>query len=420
MTSAPRRYTAAWVLPFEGPPISNGAVLVASDGRIAAVGSEAEVPAPPGNSSTPLGPHHVLLPGFINTHTHLELTGFDTGAPESDFNEWIRRIIALKAARSPGDFLSAATQGVQDCWSQGVTTVADTGDTGSVIAALAKLGGSGICYHEVFGPHPDHAETQFAAWSARIEQLTELVNDRVRLGVSPHAPYSVSGPLYRQVAEFAAQRGLPVAVHLAESLAESQLIERGEGGFARAWQGRGIPLPQTGGRTPVQWLDHHGVLTSATLCIHMVRADGGDLDLVARRRSAIAHCPRSNRRHGHGSAPLPEMLKRGIRIGVGTDSVASVSPLDLLAEARAAQDLGGLTADQALSLVTTSAASALGLESEIGSLTAGKWADLVAFDLGGPVDAAQLAGTVLTRGGAAVRLTVVGGREVFVSRESED
>lgn len=418
MRPAPRRYTAPWVLPFEGPPVSEGAVLVGPDGRIAAVGPATEVAAPPDIEFTRLGPHHVLLPGFINCHTHLELTGLDSDATDLDFNDWIRRIIALKAARSAGDFRTAAIQGIRDCWAQGVTTVADTGDSGSVIGALAELGGSGVCYHEIFGPHPDQAETQFGAWLVRLEQLGKLVNERVRLGVSPHAPYSVSGPLYRRVAELAAQRGLPVAVHLAESEAESELIERGEGGFARAWQGRGIPLPDSAGKTPVQWLDHHGVLTPATLCIHMVRANSDDLDLVTRRGSAIAHCPRSNRRHGHGTAPLTAILKRRIRVGVGTDSVASVSPLDLLAEARAARDLGSLNAHQALSLVTTSAASALGLESEIGSLTTGKWADFVAVDLGGPVDAAQLADTVLTRGSEAVCLTVVGGREVYRRPES--
>lgn len=415
MTLVPRRYTAPWVMPCEGPPIPDGAVLVDQHGIIAAVGPDKEIPNPPGIASTPLGPGTALLPGLINTHTHLELTGFETAAPETDFNDWIRRIIAIKAERSAEDFLAAAKQGVRDCWAQGVTTVADTGDSGSVIAALAELGGSGICYHEVFGPHPDLAEVQFNAWTARVDELGRLVNERVRLGVSPHAPYSVSGPLYRRVAEFAARRGYPIAVHLAESEAESQLIQRGEGGFARAWEGRGIPLPDTGGRTPVEWLEQHGVLSSRTLCIHMIRVTDSDLDLVARRRSSIAHCPRSNRRHGHGVAQLGPMLKRGIRIGVGTDSAASVSPLDLLAEVREARELASLTAGQALALVTTSAASALGLDTEIGSLTPGKRADFAVFDLGGPVDASGLADTVVTRGSAAVCQTFVGGKQVFTA-----
>jgi cytosine/adenosine deaminase-related metal-dependent hydrolase len=413
MIPLPRRYTASWVLPFEGPPIANGAVLLDASGRIAAIGPDREVPAPSGIDQVRLAPTWVLLPGFINTHTHLELTGLDGGAPEAGFPDWIRQIIALKAGRSPSDFLAAARQGIRDGWSQGVTTIADTGDSGAVIAALAEMGASGICYHEVFGPHPAQAETQFHSWVERLGQLREHVSARVRLGASPHAPYSVSGSLYRLVATHATRHGLPLAVHLAESEDESLLLERGTGGFAKAWEERKIPLPEWAGRSPVQWLDHHGVLTPSTLCIHMVRAGDGDLDLVARRGAAVAHCPRSNRRHGHGSAPLAAMLARGLRVGAGTDSVASVCPMDLLAEVRTARELGGLSAEDALGLVTISAARALGLETEIGSLAPGKWGDLAACDLGGPVDAARLADTVLSRGSSAVRLTVVGGSKVF-------
>jgi 5-methylthioadenosine/S-adenosylhomocysteine deaminase len=150
----------------------------------------------------------------------------------------------------------------------------------------------------------------------------------------------------------------------------------------------------------------------------MVRTTSDDLDLIARRGSAIAHCPRSNRRHEHGDAPLAEMLSRGLRVGVGTDSVASVAPFDLLAEVGIARKLGRLSAEAALGLITLGAAGALGLDREIGSISPGKWGDLVALDLAGPVDAAKLADTLLTRGNAAVRLTVVGGREVFSRQPS--
>ena len=412
MNVPPRRYTASWVLPCEGPPIEHGAVLVDRTGRIAAVGRDVEVPDPPGTEAVRLD-GVALLPGLINTHTHLELTGLDGLAPEADFADWIRRIIALKAARAPAEVLAAARQGIRDGWASGVTTIADTGDSGAVIQALAELGGSGIAYHEVFGPDPAQADTQFTAWAARLEDLIPFTSERVWLGASPHAPYSVSGPLYQRVAAFARARGLPLAVHVAEGLDESLLLERGEGAFARAWEGRGIPRPPLPGRTPLAWLDQHGVLGETTLCIHVVRAGPGDLDRLAERRAAVAHCPRSNRRHGHGIAPLRSMLERGLRVGVGTDSVASVSPLDLMAEAREARAIGGLSAEEALQLMTRGAARALGLDSQVGTLAVGKWADLAALQLPGPVDAGQLPDTLLSLGREAVRLTVLGGREVF-------
>jgi 5-methylthioadenosine/S-adenosylhomocysteine deaminase len=412
---AARRYQARWLVPIEGPPVQQGAVLIGGDGRIVAVGEAAQVPSPPGAVAVDLG-EAAILPGLVNAHTHLELTGFEGQNDEPDFPAWIRRIIALKAGRRPEDYLAAARQGLRDCWAAGITTVADTGDSGAAIAALAALGGSGIAYHEVFGPEPDRAEASFAALVRAVERLRDFEGPRVRLGVSPHAPYSVSGPLYRRVAAWAREQGLPVAVHLAESQEEVALLERGTGGFARAWQGRGIPLPDAG-CSPVAWLDRHGVLGPATLCIHMVQAGPADLDLVAARGAAIAHCPRSNRRHGHGTAPLGAMLARGLRVGLGTDSVASVAPLDLLAELTAARRLGGLAAEQALRLATLGAAEALGLGAEIGSLRAGKWGDLAAFRLPGPVDAGRVADTLVSRTRADVMLTVLGGREVWRAGE---
>jgi 5-methylthioadenosine/S-adenosylhomocysteine deaminase len=165
----------------------------------------------------------------------------------------------------------------------------------------------------------------------------------------------------------------------------------------------------------VAWLEELGVLGPRTLCIHAVRASDGDLALLARRGAAIAHCPRSNARHGHGAAPLGAMLKRRIRVGLGTDSVASVGPLDLLAEARAARGLAPLDEAAALRLATLDGARALGLEQELGSLTRGKWGDLAVFRLPGSVDAARLAHTLLTPGSSHPSATFLAGREVWRS-----
>lgn len=412
MSGAARRYAAPWVLPVESPPIANGAVLIAEDGRLSAVGADDAVPSPPGVVAVRLH-GAALLPGLVNTHTHLELTGFDGLLPQDDFPSWIRGVIRLKAARSSGDFLAAARQGIRDCWAGGVTTVADTGDSGAAAEALCELGGSGIAYHEVFGPHPDQATAALEGGVRRLEELGRFAGSRVRLGISPHAPYSVSGALFRLVADYASRHSLPVAVHVAESADESRLLADRSGGFAEAWMERGIPLPAGAGCTPVAWLERHGVLGGRTLCIHVVRATEADLDTLSGSGTAVAHCPRSNHRHGHGVAPLRGLLARGVRVGVGTDSVASVSPLDLLAEARAARQIASLDAEQALRLITTDAARALGLQHECGSLVPGKWADLVAMDLPGTVDASRLPDTLLTRPPQAVRLTVLGGREVY-------
>lgn len=405
-----RRLAARWVLPVAGPPIAWGAVLLGPDGRVEAVGPNAAVPRPPGLPGEDFA-DAILLPGLVNTHTHLELTGLDLGRPESDFGDWIGRVRGIKETRSPDEFLAAARLGLADCYAAGVTTVADTGDSGAVIRAMAEAGASGTAYQEVFGPHPAQLADSLAGLRVRVDQAARFAAGRVRLGLSPHAPYTVSGALYTAVAAWAARDGLPVAVHVAESRAESELLQTGSGRFADAWRRRGIPLPPAPGRSPVEWLDRHGVLAERTLCIHAVQSGAADLELLALRGCAVAHCPLSNAAHGHGAAPLAGFLSRGIRVGLGTDSVLSVPRLDLLAEARAARALAGLDAESALALCTIGGASALGLDGEIGSLEVGKWGDCLvlraASDTGSPAE------RVLESGPGDVIATFVGGRNVY-------
>jgi cytosine/adenosine deaminase-related metal-dependent hydrolase len=406
-----RRLSARWVLPIEGPPLERGAVLLGADGRIVAVGPDPLVMRPAGVPAEDFG-DSVLLPGLINTHTHLELTDMAGGPPEPDFAGWIRRLRAAKAVLPPDAFLAAAHRGLADCWAAGVTTVADTGDSGAVVQALAEAGGSGIAYQEVFGPHPEQCKESLSGLQDRVEASARFAVGRVRLGVSPHAPYTVSGALFRATAEWARVMDLPLAVHLAESRAESALLARGQGAFADAWRLRGIPMPAPLGRTPVEWLDDHGVLSARTLCIHVVQATGLDIGRLANAGAAVALCPLSNRAHGHGAAPLAALLAGRVRIGLGTDSVVSVGALDLLAEARAARSLAGLGAARALALCTLDAARALRLESEIGSLRAGKWGDCVVIQRPDHLEAAPEE-MVLASGPRDVLATFVGGRDVY-------
>jgi 5-methylthioadenosine/S-adenosylhomocysteine deaminase len=407
-----RRLSARWLLPIEAPPVERGAVLLGPDGRIAAVGPEARVPRPADVPAEDFG-DALLLPGLINTHTHLELTGMGGDPPEPEFAAWIRRLREAKAALAAETFLSAARRGLADCWAAGVTTVADTGDSGAVVQALAEAGGSGIAYQEVFGPHPGQCDESLRGLQDRVEALSRVAAGRVRLGVSPHAPYTVSGPLYRATAAWAMANALPIAVHLAESPAESALLSSATGSFAEAWRRRGIPMPSPLGHSPIQWLDEHGVLSERTLCIHVVQATGLDIGRLANAGAAVAHCPLSNRRHGHGEAPLAALLAARVRVGVGTDSVVSVGELDLLADARAARSLAGLDAAQALALCTLGAARALGLDAEIGGLRVGKWGDCVVIRC--PSAGARHAPeeVALASGPRDVLATLVGGRDVY-------
>ncbi len=411
------RLSAGWVLPVGAEPIPQAAVLIDPEGRIARVGPDLEVPRPAGVPEVAV-PEAAIVPGLINTHTHLELTGLAGQVEDDDFTTWIRRLRELKALQTPDAFLAAARAGLRDCWATGVTMIADTGDSGATIQALHELGGSGVVYHEVFGPHPNQCAASLAALQRRVAELGRFTSPRVRLGVSPHAPYTVSGPLYQATAAWARAEGLPLAVHLAESPAESALIAEAAGPFAEAWERRGIPRPALPGRSPVAWLEQHGVLGADTLCIHVVQVDGADIATLARAGAAVAHCPLSNRRHGHGDAPLTQLRAAGLRVGIGTDSVVSVGRLDLLAEVRAARHLAELSAEAALELATLAGARALGLEDEIGSVVPGKWGDLTVIRIGPATAAGAAVERVLQSESEDVVATYIGGRQAYRNTRS--
>jgi cytosine/adenosine deaminase-related metal-dependent hydrolase len=376
------RYHARWVLPITQPPIENGTV-VEQDGRITYVGTRAG--APPGDDYE-LG-DAILLPGLVNTHTHLELTAMRGFLEDLDFADWIDK---LRQSRNetldPQMLLDSAKFGIIEGLEAGITTFADTCSSGVVMDAMIELGVRGVMYQEVFAPDPTRCDAAIEELTRLLDRLAPRQTDLVSLGVSPHAPYTVSDPLYDAASKLAVKRKLPLAMHIAESAAEEDLVVRGEGPFADRWRKRGIEVKKRA-RSPVELLEKHNVLQPGALLIHCVRVDDVDITTIARHGCAVAHCPASNAKFGHGVAPLLPLLAAGISVGIGSDSVASNNRMDILDEARLAvlthravtrrHDAFG--AHQALALATLGGASALGLDDKIGSLETGKDADLAAF-----------------------------------------
>ena len=345
-------------------------------------------------------PDGELISGLVNCHTHLELTHLGGGGKhdEPEFLKWIRRIRELKDATTPEAFYEAAVAGVRECWASGVTCIAETGSTGAVMQALHDLGGRGIVFQEVFGPDPAKCASSIADLETSILQLRRLATSQLSVGVSPHAPYSVSAELYEEVAAYARREQLPIAVHVAESPDETALVHDGAGPFAEALRARGIAV-QPHFLSPVAYLATLGVIGRGTLCIHCVQVDAADIKLLRTTEATVAHCPLSNRAHRHGVAPLREMRDAGLAVGLGTDSVVSVGELDLWAEAAAA----GFGGEAVLRALTIEGARALSWDREIGSLEVGKAGDLAVFS------SAALGRPSRPR---AAQLTVVRGRIV--------
>jgi cytosine/adenosine deaminase-related metal-dependent hydrolase len=412
-----KHYHARWVLPISSAPVRDATVIV-QDGRIAYVG--ARRPATDPRNNVDLG-DALLMPGLVNAHCHLELTAMRGFLDGLSFREWILRLtMARRAVLTPEMLLDSARLGVVEGLLHGVTTFADTGDTGTGFEAMLEQGVRGICYRETFGPDPKQCAESIAALSRSAAEMRERETALVRVGVSPHAPYTVSDDLFRATASLAREHGYPVAVHIAESGVETSLVTQASGPFADGLRSRGIPV-EPRGRTPIALLDSLGVLDLKPLLIHCIRVDAMDIATIASHDAAVAHCPASNAKLGHGTAPLALMRAAGIRVGLGTDSVASNDRMDMLDEARIAALFANaretrhdaLSAMAALELATMGSARALGLDAEVGSLEVGKAADLAAFrisphraPLHDPVAAA-----IYALAGAPASLVVIAGVE---------
>ncbi|HEX8191103.1 MAG TPA: amidohydrolase family protein [Pyrinomonadaceae bacterium] len=422
-------YCARWVLPITSGPIRDGAVAVEGT-RIAGVGARAVVSERfPSAEVLELG-EAALLPGFVNCHTHLELTamrGF-LEPEEGDFFAWLRKVTVSRNERMTAeDLYVSAAWGAVEAARAGVTCVGDAGDSAvTTMRALRDAGLRGVVYQEAFGPDERLAAEQFDQARAKSERLRAGETPLVTLGLSPHSPYSVSPPLLRMLARYAVEERLPLMIHAAESEAEQALMLEGGGIFAAAYALRGFAFdsPRT---TTVRHLADTGVLDARPTLAHCVRVDGGDIELIRRHGAGVAHCPKSNAKLGHGRAPLAAMLEAGVSVGLGSDSVASNNVCDLLEESRfallasraASETVGGgrmPDANDALRLATHGGASAMSMQGVTGSLREGLEADLVAVRL----DAAHqtptydpAASLVFSSSGRDVLLTVVAGREVF-------
>ena len=416
-------YSARWVLPVAAPPIEDGAVAVEGQ-HIVGVGRRAEIVQRFPEFCVVLLGEAVILPGLVNTHTHLELTALRgyLENEEPDFFAWLRKLTLARLERmTPDDIRVSAMWGACEAVRAGITCVGDASDSAMMsMLALRDVGLRGVVYQESFGPDARLANENFEKLKSKVDELRGVENELVRAGVSPHSPYTVCAPQLEMIAELAHAERLPVMMHAAESEAEDQLLRTGCGPFAEGLARRSIEW-QAPAVSTIQYLKQIGILDTRPLLAHCIRVDDADIETLRSSGATVAHCPKSNAKLGHGRAPFAKFLDAGIAVGLGSDSVASNNTCDILEEARFATLVSRaagmrITAEDALKAATFG-----------GALREGAPADLTVVSLSGVHQVPNhdpVATLIFASSGRDVVLTVVAGNEVYrdgrVSNVDED
>ncbi len=402
-------FAAGLVLPVSAPPIRDGAVLI-EDGRIAAVGPLAEIGRDSAGVEVRYFPRHAITPGAVNAHAHL---GFRRGdAPAGGpFSTWLKELIS-KLPEKEAWTAEAAANSAREALEAGTTFMAESSPYGECLPQLAASSMAGTVFAEFFpGDFPgSEPQERVDAIFEKARALREGLPPRVDCRVSVHSPYTVDPQSGALAARRAREEGSVLAIHLQESPEEVEFVRDGTGPltgiFGRNdWGGTGV--------SPVRYFEEIGVLGPNVIAAHLATGvSEEDIGALARTGVAAAHCPRSNEYLDCGVSPVPEMLRRGIRVGMGTDGLWSSPSMNLFEETLFAVKLHGTSGKWGLELATLGGARALGVDGETGSLETGKWADLAIVEAapnGGDPEIAVLEAAA----GGGVVATVVGGEPVY-------
>ena len=377
MTPVDLRLDAGYVLPVEPARTLRDHALIVDKGRIVAVAPQAEADRGYAPRERVTLPHHVLMPGLVNAHTHAAMSLFRGIADDLPLARWLEDHIWPREARS------VAPEFVYD---------------GVRLAAAEMLKGGITCCNDMYF-FPDAAArayletgmramlglpvldfpTPYAADPDGYLQAGLAVRDacrheaRLAFALAPHAPYTVGDAAFEKIVMYARQLDLPIQTHVAETAHE----------VAESRERYGV--------TPLARLHRLGATGPGFIAIHGVHLTSDDIGILATHGGHVVHCPASNMKLGSGVAPVAELVASGVNIALGTDGAASNNRLDLFGEMRLATllakvqtgDAAALPAEDAIRAATLGGARALGLDGALGSLEAGKDADVVAVDLSG-------------------------------------
>lgn len=376
------RFKARWIFPVSGSPIQNGMIEV-QNRIITAMVPQSDA------SAIDLG-SVALIPGLINAHTHLEFSDLQAPVqPAEPFTSWIQALVAVRRGR-PADNASIQA-GLKECLANGTTAVGEIAtqswptSTYQILDAQTAI--QSVVFREILGLRADQIQTQFqiaSDWLSGNPTDSSIQSPHVIRGLSPHAPYSVHPDLYRQLTRLAADRHAPVAVHLAETPAELELLRDGTGEFVRMLEKFGVWDDQIIPRHS-RPLDYLTPLENVpkSLVIHGNYLSDVEIDWISQHpQVSVVYCPRTHAFFGHPPHAWQTMLARGINVAIGTDSRGSNPDLSTWKElCFLRSQFPGISPAILLKLGTLNGARALGLDQVTGSLEVGKRANLTMIHL---------------------------------------
>ena len=348
----------------------------------------------------------VVTAGLVNAHAHLDLTGFAGRLPrDAGFAAWVAALLPLRAERSRARLRADHRRGARRCLATGTTTVGDIDSTGAAEGAYLGAGPRIVHFREVLDAwDPDRTAQALAGVARALPPRARRIE-----GISPHAPFTVSRSLLEGVARLRRRRPMPLSIHWAETPEEDPWMRRGTGPLAAL-------LPASPRRGGLDLLEESGCLGGAISLVHGNHPARGEVARVADRGWSLVHCPGTHEFFGRAPFPLRTWIRAGVSVALGTDSLASNDDLDLAGEmARIRRAAPWLTPGEVWAMGTTHGARALGLGGQVGELSPGAHADLVAWG-GVPTGSRAAALDALTSGQGRVGGAWIAGRTAAVSR----
>ncbi|PFG08069.1 TRZ/ATZ family hydrolase [Marinobacter sp. LV10MA510-1] len=377
--AADTRINARWVIPIEpADQVWHHHAVIVQGGHIVAVLPQAEADTHYRTRETLSLPHHVLMPGLINLHGHAAMSLFRGVADDIPLMTWLNdHIWPLEGEFVCEQFVADGTQlAMAEMLRTGTTTFSDMYFFPEIAAQCAADTGmrAQICFPLLDFP---------TCWGSGSEEYLrkgeQLINawqgdEFIMPAIGPHAPYTANDDTLAGAVALQKKTGVKLQIHLHETALEVQNAE------------------QHSGQRPVSRMAQLGVLGPNTQCVHMTQVDDSDLEHLLHSGAHVVHCPESNMKLASGQCPVQRLSKAGVNVAIGTDGAASNNDLDLFGELRTAAmmakhlagDPAALSAHQALRMATLQGAKALGRGQDLGSLEAGKCADIIAVDLSDP------------------------------------